>query len=193
MDLSLMIDIVQMFLYKRIICQLVKILLARALEKEKEQQPWPTQRMLTMTGQQTKGAFFLLDSAAFMKKGKKKKRNKAVEKNKLLQWGYPVLLVQARNKAKGNHRLADPNSYTCVSRLDGSAFAGLHVRHWVLAEEQNRKPLSARQRRRWMDHEGAHGSSDAAAAALTVVYCWKGSSSYGMDAPSGQLATDADG
>ena len=64
--------------------------------------------------------FFLLDSAASVEKGKKqnKRRNKAVEKNKLLQWGYPVLRVQARNKAKGNHRLrlADPNSYTRVSR-----------------------------------------------------------------------------
>ena len=74
-----------------------------------------------MTRQQTNGAiFFLLDSAASVEKGKKqnKRRNKAVEKNKLLQWGYPVLRVQARNKAKGNHRLrlADPNSYTCVSR-----------------------------------------------------------------------------
>ena len=74
-----------------------------------------------------------------------------MEKNKLLQWGYPVLRVQARNKAKGNHRLrlADPNSYTCVSRWINLCWPACSLG----AEEQNRKPLSARQRRRWMDHE----------------------------------------
>ena len=37
-----------------------------------------------------------------------------------------VLRLQERNKAKRNHKLADPNSYACVS-ID-QTFAVLHVR-----------------------------------------------------------------
>ena len=81
-----------------------------------------------MTGQQTKGAifFFLLDSVAFM--GKEKKRTPAVARGEEQATAMrgTVLRLQARNKAKRNHKLADPNSYTCVS-ID-QTFAVLHVR-----------------------------------------------------------------
>jgi hypothetical protein len=85
--------------------------------------------------------FFCLTLLLSWKKGKRKEGTRPWRRNKLLlQWGYPVLRVQARNKAKRNHKLADPNSYTCVSRSINT-FAGLHVHHWVLKNKTGNPSL----------------------------------------------------
>jgi len=62
-------------------------------------------------------------------------------------------------------------------------FAGLHVRHWVLENKTGNPSLQGSARAASGDGwimSSCSSDAAAAAAALTVVYCWKGCSSYAV-------------
>lgn len=82
--------------------------------------------------------FFPLTMLLRWKKGPKKKEATAK--------GYPVLPVQARNKAKQNHRLANPNSIAHLCCVSNRWINLCWPACWPGAEEQNRRPKAAQER-----------------------------------------------